>query len=162
MCGIIGSLRQGSYNRGLMMAAIELARDAGLDIRVFDRLAEIPIYNADDDTDEKRPEVVVALKQAIGDAAGLVIATPEYNYSIPGGLKNAFDWASRPAANSPLNRKPAAMMGASTGISGTIRAQIRGSISRRRIRWGGRREIRVPACAIYRLVHTKTTPHPLL
>jgi chromate reductase len=121
---MIGSLRQGSYNRGLMMAAVESARDAGLDIRIFDRMAEIPIYNADDDTDERRPEVVVALKRAIGDAAGLVIATPEYNYSVPGGLKNAIDWASRPAGKSPLNRKPAAIMGASTGISGTIRAQL--------------------------------------
>ncbi len=124
VCGIIGSLRKGSYNRGLMMAAMEVAKDAGLDIRIFDRLSEIPIYNADDDTDEKRPESVIALKHAIGEAAGLVIATPEYNYSVPGGLKNAFDWASRPAGKSPLNRKPAAIMGASTGISGTIRAQL--------------------------------------
>ena len=124
VCGIIGSLRKGSYNRGLMMAAIDAAKGAGLDVRIFDRLAEIPIYNADDDTDEKQPEPVTALKQAISEAAGLVIATPEYNYSIPGGLKNAFDWASRPAGKSPLNRKPAAIMGASTGISGTIRAQL--------------------------------------
>ena len=124
VCGIIGSLRKGSYNRGLMMAAIDAAKGAGLDVRIFDRLAEIPVYNADDDTDEMRPEPVTALKQAISEAAGLVIATPEYNYSIPGGLKNAFDWASRPAGKSPLNRKPAAIMGASTGISGTIRAQL--------------------------------------
>ena len=124
VCGIIGSLRKGSYNRGLMMAAIDAAKGAGLDVRIFDRLAEIPVYNADDDTDEMRPEPVTALKQAISEAAGLVIATPEYNYSIPGGLKNAFDWASRPAVKSPLNRKPAAIMGASTGISGTIRAQL--------------------------------------
>ena len=124
ICGIIGSLRKGSFNRGLMLAAIEVGRDAGLDIRVFDRLNEIPIYNADIDTDELAPEPVAALKQAISEAAGLLIATPEYNYSVPGGLKNAFDWASRPAGKSPLNRKPAAIMGASTGISGTIRAQL--------------------------------------
>ncbi len=124
ICGIVGSLRKGSFNRGLMNAAIEVGRDAGLEIRIFDRLSELPIYNIDIDTDETRPEPVVALKSAIGDAAGLLIATPEYNYSVPGGLKNAFDWASRPAGKSPLNRKPAAIMGASTGISGTIRAQL--------------------------------------
>jgi chromate reductase len=107
-----------------MLAAIDVGRDAGLDIRIFDRMAEIPIYNSDTDTDETMPEPVVALKRAIGEAAGLIIATPEYNYSIPGGLKNAFDWASRPAGKSPLNRKPAAIMGASIGISGTIRAQL--------------------------------------
>jgi chromate reductase, NAD(P)H dehydrogenase (quinone) len=124
ICGIVGSLRKGSFNRGLMMAAIELGRDAGLDIELFDRLAEVPMYNADNDTDELQPEPVAALKRAIGDADGLLIATPEYNYSVPGGLKNAFDWASRPAGKSPLNRKPAAIMGASTGMSGTIRAQL--------------------------------------
>jgi chromate reductase len=107
-----------------MMAAIELGRDAGLDIVLFDRLAEVPMYNADNDTDDLQPEPVAALKRAIGDADGLLIATPEYNYSVPGGLKNAFDWASRPAGKSPLNRKPAAIMGASTGMSGTIRAQL--------------------------------------
>jgi chromate reductase len=124
ICGIVGSLRRASFNRGLMNAAVELGRDAGLDIQIFDRLAEIPTYNADLDTDETLPEPVAALKLAIGQAAGLIIATPEYNYSVPGGLKNAFDWASRPAGKSPLNRKPAAIMGASTGISGTIRAQL--------------------------------------
>lgn len=124
ICGLVGSLRKGSFNRGLMLAAIELGRDAGLEIKLFDHIAEIPLYNADLDTDESRPEVVVSLKSAIADAAGLLIATPEYNYSMPGGLKNAIDWASRPAGKSPLNRKPAAMMGASTGISGTIRAQL--------------------------------------
>lgn len=124
ICGLVGSLRKNSFNRGLMLAAIEVGRDAGLDILIFDRLAEIPIYNADIDNDESRPEPVVALKLAIGDAAGLIIATPEYNYSLPGGIKNALDWASRPAGKSPLNRKPAAIMGASTGMSGTIRAQL--------------------------------------
>jgi chromate reductase, NAD(P)H dehydrogenase (quinone) len=107
-----------------MLAAIEIGRDAGLDIRLFDRLAEIPPYNADNDNDQSRPEPVLALKRAIGDAAGLLIATPEYNYNVPGSLKNAIDWASRPAGQSPLNRKPAAIMGASKGMSGTIRAQL--------------------------------------
>jgi chromate reductase len=124
ICGIIGSLRKNSFNRGLMLAAIEVGRDAGLDIRIFDRLAEVPIYNADDDVDGALPEPVADLKRTISESAGIIIATPEYNYSVPGGLKNAFDWASRPAGKSPLNRKPAAIMGASTGISGTIRAQL--------------------------------------
>ncbi|MEO7217226.1 MAG: NADPH-dependent FMN reductase [Gemmatimonadaceae bacterium] len=124
ICGLIGSLRKGSFNRGLMVAAIELGRDAGLEIKVFDHIGEIPLYNVDLDTDESRPEIVVSLKSAIDDAAGLLIATPEYNYSMPGGLKNAIDWASRPTGKAPLNRKPAAMMGASTGIGGTIRAQL--------------------------------------
>lgn len=124
ICGIVGSLRKRSFNRGLMLAAIEVGRDAGLEIHLFDRLAELPIYNADIDVDESLPEPVAQLKRAIGEADGLLIASPEYNYSVPGGLKNAFDWASRPAGKSPLNRKPAALMGASTGMSGTIRAQL--------------------------------------
>jgi chromate reductase, NAD(P)H dehydrogenase (quinone) len=124
ICGLVGSLRKNSFNRGLMLAAIELGREAGLDIRIFDRLAEIPIYNADNDVDDALPEPVADLKRTISESSGIVIATPEYNYSVPGGLKNAFDWASRPAGKSPLNRKPAAIMGASTGISGTIRAQL--------------------------------------
>lgn len=124
VCGLIGSLRRGSYNRGLMNAAIEVGRDAGLDIIVFDRLRELPPYDADLDTDQTTPEPVQALKDAIRGAAGLLIATPEYNYGIPGLLKNAIDWASRPPRESPLNRKPAAIMGASTGMSGTIRAQL--------------------------------------
>jgi len=124
ICGIVGSLRKGSYNRGLMNAAIEVGRDSGLDIRIFDRLGDIPMYNQDLDQPDALPEPVAALKSTISSAAGLLIATPEYNYSVPGGLKNAFDWASRPAGKSPLNRKPAAIMGASTGISGTIRAQL--------------------------------------
>jgi chromate reductase len=124
VCGLIGSLRKGSYNRGLMNAAIELGRDAGLDIVLFDRLREIPPYDQDIDTDEQRPEPVRALKDAIASAQGLLIATPEYNYSVPGVLKNAIDWASRPAKGSPLNHKPVAMLGASTGMSGTIRAQL--------------------------------------
>lgn len=124
ICGIVGSLRKRSFNRGLMLAAIEVGRDAGLEIQLFDRLAELPIYNADIDVDESLPEPVARLKRAIGEADGLLIATPEYNYSVPGGVKNAFDWASRPAGKSPLNRKPAALMGASTGMSGTIRAQL--------------------------------------
>lgn len=122
--GICGSLRGGSYNRGLLRAARDVAREHGLDIDIYERLRDIPPYDADQDTDEARPEPVRHLKDAIANAQGLVIATPEYNYSVPGVLKNAFDWASRPAKGSPLNRKPVAIMGASTGMSGTIRSQL--------------------------------------
>lgn len=122
--GICGSLRAGSYNKGLLRAAQELARDHGIDIEIYERLRDIPPYDADQDNDDAMPEPVQHLKAAVSGAAGLVIATPEYNYSVPGVLKNAFDWASRPAKGSPLNRKPIAIMGASTGMSGTIRSQL--------------------------------------
>ncbi len=124
ICGLVGSLRKGSFNRGLMLAAMDVGANVGLDIQIFERLDEVPTYNADYDTDPLRPASVNALKTAIEESAGLIVATPEYNYSVPGGLKNAIDWASRPVGKSPLNRKPAAIMGASTGISGTIRAQL--------------------------------------
>jgi chromate reductase len=122
VCGLVGSLRRGSMNRGLMRAALEMAPGAGLQITVFDRLREVPPYDADVDA-AGNPEPVAALKDAIAAADALLIATPEYNYSVPGVLKNAIDWVSRPPASSPLRGKPAAIMGASTGIGGTMRAQ---------------------------------------
>jgi chromate reductase, NAD(P)H dehydrogenase (quinone) len=120
--GIAGSLRAGSYNRGLLLAAVELAPE-GMEIRLFERLGEIPPYNADVDA-AGEPEPVAALRGAIREADALLIATPEYNYGVPGVLKNAIDWASRPAGKAALNRKPAAIMGASGGGSGTARAQL--------------------------------------
>jgi chromate reductase len=107
-----------------MNAAVEIGKDEGLDITVFDRLQEIAPYNQDFDADGTRPEPVEALKTAIRDADALLVATPEYNYSVPGVLKNAIDWAARPPATSPLREKPAAIMGASSGIGATIRAQL--------------------------------------
>jgi chromate reductase, NAD(P)H dehydrogenase (quinone) len=124
VCGLIGSLRAGSFNRGLMHAAIEIGKEEGVEIHLFDRLREIPLYDQDQDIDGVRPESVEALKAAIRDADALLIATPEYNYSIPGVLKNAIDWASRPPNTTPLKGKPAALMGASMGMGGTIRAQL--------------------------------------
>lgn len=121
---LCGSLRARSFNRGLLRAAQEAGREHGLEIELWDGLREIPPYDADYDTDSARPEPVRRMKEMLSSAAGLVIATPEYNYSVPGVLKNAFDWASRPPRGSPLNRKPIAIMGASTGMSGTIRAQL--------------------------------------
>jgi len=121
--GIAGSLRKASYNRALLKAAIELAPPE-MTIALFD-LAPVPMYDADLDLDGG-PAPVLALKQAIRDADALLIATPEYNYGVPGVLKNAIDWASRAAADGArvLNGKPAAIMGATPGLSGTARAQL--------------------------------------
>ena len=118
--GIAGSLRAGSYNRALLRAARELA-PAGVELEEFD-LRELPFYDGDVEA-AGDPGPVAELKQAILDADALVIATPEYNRGVPGVLKNAIDWASRPALASPLAGKPVAIMGASTGMGGTARAQ---------------------------------------
>ena len=118
--GIAGSLRRGSYNRGLIRAAIELA-PAGARVVPYD-LIDLPLYNGDLEA-EGDPEPVAAFKKAIAAADALLIASPEYNHCIPGVLKNAIDWASRPARASVLTGKPVAIMGASTGRGGTARAQ---------------------------------------
>jgi chromate reductase len=119
--GIAGSLRRGSYNRSLIDAARELA-PASITIVHFP-LDEIPLYNADYDADHLRPPEVTRLKQAIVEADALLIASPEHNHSVPGVLQNAIDWASRPGLKSPLAGKPVAIMGASTSMVGTARAQ---------------------------------------
>ncbi len=119
--GIAGSLRKGSYNKMALRAAGELLPD-GMTLETFD-LAPIPLYDEDVRL-AGIPEPVQRFKDRIRAADGLLIVTPEYNYSIPGVLKNAIDWASRPVAESPLNGKPAALMGASTGHFGTVRAQM--------------------------------------
>jgi chromate reductase len=118
--GIVGSLRAGSYNRRLLEAARALA-PAAMRIELFD-LADIPLYNGDLDTDRARPAAVERLKRAITDADALLIATPEFNHSVPGVLQNAIDWASRPAMKSPLAGKPVAIMSASPGALGGARA----------------------------------------
>src|SRR3954469_8869418 len=117
---IPGSLRDGSYNKLLIHAAEELAPD-GVEIHIFD-IDDIPLYNQDEDTPDE-PESVAHLREAIRDADALLLSTPEYNYSLPGVLKNAIDWASRPPGNSAWNGKPVAIMGASVGVIGTARAQ---------------------------------------
>src|SRR5438552_5981580 len=119
--GIAGSLRAGSFNRSLLRAAQELA-PAGMQITAFD-LAPIPLYNADVEA-KGDPEPVGALKSAIRRADALLIVTPEYNFGMPGVLKNAIDWASRPPRSSVLMGKPAAIMGATPGMGGTGRAQL--------------------------------------
>jgi chromate reductase len=119
--GLSGSLRRDSYNAGLLRAAAELL-PPGAELDVFDALKEIPPYDADDDV-TPGPEPVEALREAIAGADAVLVATPEYNASIPGVLKNALDWASRPHATNPLRGKPAAVVGASTGMFGAVWAQ---------------------------------------
>jgi chromate reductase, NAD(P)H dehydrogenase (quinone) len=119
--GIAGSLRKNSLNKGLLRAASELKPDY-MEIEIFD-IKDIPSYNSDLEPDNV-PEPVKELKKKIAESDGLLIATPEYNYSIPGVLKNAIDWVSRPPATTPLNNKPLALMGASGGTSGTVRSQM--------------------------------------
>src|SRR5918998_215420 len=117
--GIVGSLRRESYNRSAMRAATALVPpDARLDIFGLDG---IPGFNEDDE--QHPPPKVVELKRRVRAADALLFVTPEYNYSIPGVLKNAIDWASRPYGDNAWYGKPAAIMGASTGAIGTARAQ---------------------------------------
>jgi chromate reductase len=116
---IAGSLRRGSYNRGLTRAAEELAPEDTA-FETFD-VRSLPHYDADLEA-LLEPAPVTALKDAIRRADAIVIATPEYNHGVPGALKNAIDWASRPAAASVLSGKPIAIMGAG-GRSGTAHAQ---------------------------------------
>jgi chromate reductase len=121
VAGIVGSLREGSLNKGLLKAAVELA-PSGMEISIYTGLGDIPPYN-DDVFQKGAPAPVADFKSFIGGADAMLISTPEYNYGVPGVLKNAVDWASRPAGKSVLNRKPAAIMGCSPGLGGTIRAQ---------------------------------------
>jgi chromate reductase len=119
--GISGSLRRGSYNHALLREAAERL-PAGAEWSEFERLGEIPPYDADLEA-EGVPEPVEALRQAMREADAVLVATPEYNHSIPGVLKNALDWASRPAGQSALTGTPAAVIGASTGMFGAVWAQ---------------------------------------
>jgi len=119
--GISGSLRRESHNSALLRAAAERL-PAGVELVTFEGLAAIPPYDEDVERAEV-PESVQELRDAIRDADAVLIATPEYNHSIPGQLKNALDWASRPAGQSALNGKPAAVVGASTGMFGAVWAQ---------------------------------------
>jgi chromate reductase len=119
--GISGSLRRGSLNSALLRAAAERL-PAGAELVELERLGEIPPYDFDLESEET-PEAVAELRRAMREADAVLIATPEYNHSIPGQLKNALDWASRPAGESAMNGKPAAVIGASTGMFGAVWAQ---------------------------------------
>ena len=118
--GISGSLRRGSHNRKLLRAAGN-ALPPGADLVEWDGLAGLPAFNEDQEL--APPEAVVEFLQAIEGADALLIATPEYNASVPGSLKNAIDWASRPFPDNVLKKKPAAVIGASTGLFGAVWAQ---------------------------------------
>ncbi|HET8532446.1 MAG TPA: NAD(P)H-dependent oxidoreductase [Methylomirabilota bacterium] len=117
--GIPGSLRKASFNRSALVAAHSLL-PAGASLDIFE-LEGIPVYNQD--LDKQPPARVVELKARVRAADAILFATPEYNYSIPGVLKNAIDWASRPYGDSAWQGKPVAVMGASVGILGSARAQ---------------------------------------
>ena len=118
---ISGSLRTGSLNGRLLLNAAEQA-PAGVEVEIWGGLRSIPPYDQDEDKGAG-PEPVQALREAIAGADALLVATPEYNSSIPGVLKNAVDWASRPRAATVLAGKPAAVMGATTGGFGAVWAQ---------------------------------------
>src|SRR4051812_44526042 len=117
LLGICGSLRKASLNRALLDAVADALPAHARMVTISD--LELPIFN----NDLEDPVKVVELKALIAEADGVVFGVPEYNYSIPGGLKNALDWVSRPPATSPLRGKPIGMVGAAAGMSGTIRAQ---------------------------------------
>ncbi|MEJ2738327.1 MAG: NAD(P)H-dependent oxidoreductase [Dehalococcoidia bacterium] len=114
-----GSLRKGSYNKALLYAASESV-PAGTNLEIFD-LNGIPLFNQD--LESSFPEIVTGFKNKIRAADALLIATPEHNFSIPGVLKNAIDWASRPHGDNSFEGKPVAIMSASTGMLGGSRAQ---------------------------------------
>jgi chromate reductase len=117
LLGICGSLRKASLNRALL-GAVREALPPDVQMTLHGDL-DLPIFN----NDLEDPPGVIRLKAAIAAADGVVFSVPEYNYSIPGGLKNALDWVSRPPDLSPLRGKPIGMVGAASGMSGTIRAQ---------------------------------------
>lgn len=118
--GIAGSLRKRSYNKAVLQAATELVPN-NAELEIFEGLSKIPPFNQDEENN--LPKVVVLLKEKIRSSDAILFATPEYNYSVPGVLKNAIDWASRPYGDSAWKGKPAAIMSASIGILGGARAQ---------------------------------------
>ncbi|WP_256009939.1 NADPH-dependent FMN reductase [Desertivirga xinjiangensis] len=121
--GISGSLRKGSFNTMLLKAAQDLLPQAVS--MTIASIAELPLYNSDLDLPiaNERPESVRIFRELLHDADAILISSPEYNYSIPGGLKNAIDWASR-GSDSPLLNKPVAIVGATPGLLGTVRMQL--------------------------------------
>jgi chromate reductase len=120
--GISGSLRRESHNTALLRHVGELFEAQGVEFELYDGLRDIPAYDEDDDVDPA-PEAVARLRAAVAGADGVFFATPEYNSSIPGALKNAVDWLSRPLATNPLRNKPVTVIGASTGMFGAVWAQ---------------------------------------
>ncbi len=119
--GISGSLRGDSHNTALLHAAAELLPD-GVELELFDGLKAVPPYDEDDDV-EPAPAAVADLRDELAGADAVLFATPEYNHSVPGHLKNAIDWASRPLVTNPLRNMPVAVVGASKGAFGAVWAQ---------------------------------------
>lgn len=117
---LVGSLRQGSYNK-LVYRAVEELAPAGLNLTLAD-IADVPLYNDDERQQHGWPPAVHRLRQQIAEADAVLFIAPEYNYSVPGVLKNAIDWVSRPP-DQPFQGKPVAIMGASGGMLGTARMQ---------------------------------------
>jgi chromate reductase len=118
---ISGSLRRGSHNTTLLRAAAMLL-PPGSRLTLWDSLKGVPPFDEDDEAGPPRA-VVADLRQSVRRADAILVATPEYNHSIPGQLKNALDWLSRPLAGNPLQHKPAAVIGTSTGVFGAVWAQ---------------------------------------
>jgi chromate reductase, NAD(P)H dehydrogenase (quinone) len=118
---ISGSLRRDSYNTAILRAAREIGAELGLELELYEELATLPHFNQDRESDPPVP--VAELRRRIADADAVFVVTPEYNHSIPGALKDALDWASRPRESAALAEKPAAAIGASTGAFGAAWAQ---------------------------------------
>jgi chromate reductase, NAD(P)H dehydrogenase (quinone) len=119
LLGLCGSLRRASLNRALLVEIAALL-PTGATLEIDDSLAEFPLFNSDIKED---PAPVLAMKSKLAASHGLVIACPEYNYSVTGALKNGLDWLSRPPATSPMRRKPIGIVGGAAGMSGSMRAQ---------------------------------------
>jgi len=120
--GISGSLRRDSYSTALLRHAGDLFEAEGAEFEIYDRLRDVPPYDEDCDI-EQSPEAVSRIREAVRDADALFFVTPEYNSSIPGALKNALDWISRPFATNALRYKPVAVIGVSAGMFGAVWAQ---------------------------------------
>jgi chromate reductase len=120
--GISGSLRRDSYNTKLLRHAGELFEDEGVEFEIYDGLKDVPPYDEDDEMNGT-PEAVSRIREAVRAADAVFFTTPEYNSSIPGALKNALDWVSRPLATNALRNKPVAVIGASAGMFGAVWAQ---------------------------------------
>lgn len=120
--GISGSLRRDSYNTKLLASAGEMFKAAGLEFETYPGLKLVPPYDEDDDVDPA-PAAAAQLRAAVAGAGAVLFATPEYNSSVPGQLKNAVDWLSRPKGANALLNKPVAVIGASTGMFGAVWAQ---------------------------------------
>ena len=153
---LVGSLRADSYNRQLAEAAVKHARD-GIDVEIFEGLAEVPFYNEDLDQPEGVPGPAQALRDAVQRADALLMVTPEYNGSMPAVLKNAIDWTSRPFGNGAMLHKPAAVVGTSAGQYGGVWAHEE---TRKTARIAGAEILDDIALAIPRAAERFATTHP--